>query len=265
VEYRPIRQPADWRSRSSQDWVGWVAKERLAPSIRPDEERVCRLCHGAVGLASDGQPWAYCAPCLGYRGFLDGLVPIAYSAPSGLESALHRYKDSAGFGWLAAPLASMLYHFLERHAGCIQDRFGPIDVMTVVPSHPGTRGGWDAMKVMVAVIQGRWPWPWDLDLLVRTDPATPPRGRVARLFNVAADCNVRGRRILVVDDTFTSGRTIASAAATLKLERAQTAVGLTLGRQVGVNWPPAAHLVDSLADRDLDLGRCVLERERARR
>jgi predicted amidophosphoribosyltransferase len=237
-----------------------MAAERLAPSVRPDEERVCGLCYGAVAVARDGTPYSYCAPCLEYRNWLDGLVPIAYSAPSGLESALHRYKDFRGYRWLAAPLDALLYHFLQRHSSCIQDRFGPIDVMTVVPSHPSTRGGWDAMKVMVGAIRAPWPWPWDLNLLVRTDPATPARGRISpRMFDVAAGRAVRGRQILLVDDTFTSGRTIASAANVLKSGRAATVVGLTLGRQLGVSWPPAAHLVASLADRELDLRRCVLD------
>jgi predicted amidophosphoribosyltransferase len=260
VQYRPIQRPTGWRSRSSRDWLRWMADERLAPSVQPGEERVCGLCYGAVDLAPGGEPWTYCAPCLRYRGILDGLVPIAYSAPNGLESALHRYKDFAGYRWLAAPLGSVLYHFLEQHVSCIQDRFGPIDAMTVVPSHPTTRAGWDAMKAMIGVVQEPWSRPWDLDLLARTDPATPARGRISpRLFDIAADRQVRGQRILLVDDTFTSGRTIASAAAALKFEGTQAVVGLTLGRQLGVDWPPAAHLVDSLADRDFDLGRCVLD------
>jgi hypothetical protein len=64
--------------------------------------------------------------------------------------------------------------------------------------------------------------------------------------------------MLVLDDTFTNGRAIASAAA-LKVERARVVVGSPLAVSWGANWPPAAHLVDSLADRDLELGRCVLD------
>jgi predicted amidophosphoribosyltransferase len=240
--------------------VRWVAQERLAPSVRPVEERVCGLCYGAVAIGRDGTPYAYCRPCQQYREVLDGLVPIAYSAPNGLESALHRYKDFRGYRWLATPLDALLYHFLKQHSSCIQNRFGAIDVMTVVPSHPSTRGGWDAMKALVGAIRTRWPWPWDLDLLVRTSPATPARGRInPQLFRVATGRAVRDRRVLLVDDTFTSGRTIASAASALKSEGAATVVGLTLGRQLGIDWPPASHLVASLADRELNLGRCVLD------
>jgi hypothetical protein len=37
VQYRSITRPADSRSWSSQRWVRWMAAERLAPSVRPDE------------------------------------------------------------------------------------------------------------------------------------------------------------------------------------------------------------------------------------
>ncbi|MFE0866429.1 phosphoribosyltransferase family protein [Streptomyces rochei] len=103
------------------------------------------------------------------------------------------------------------------------------------------------------------PEQWRFDLLKKntTEKARERRGQLARnLFT--ADPQVDGARILLLDDTFTTGGTMASAAFALKERGATCVVGLSFGRQLGSDWNDNKELISTLPDRDLIIGDCVV-------
>ena len=173
---------------------------------------------------------------------------------------IFRAKHTERQRWLQIPLASLLWEFLQRHLACIQHRYGPVDTFTVVPSHPTTRAGVDHLKQMHGRVRG-WPQPWDLDVLAKTraDTASDRRQAVQPdLFTVTGGRDLRGRHVVILDDTFTSGGTLASAAAALRYAGAARVVGLSLGRQVNPNRTESREFLDQLRGRDLDLSTCAL-------
>jgi hypothetical protein len=136
VTYRTISPPSGWRSwTAATQWVRWVNQESLCPSVAPRHPESCTLCYGATGYRFDGVPWNRCPQCEGYGSVIDAAVPIAYGVSDGLESLLYQFKGFGDhYGCMAAPLASVSVTFLVRHFQCIQDRYGEVEILTVVPS-----------------------------------------------------------------------------------------------------------------------------------
>jgi orotate phosphoribosyltransferase len=66
--------------------------------------------------------------------------------------------------------------------------------------------------------------------------------------------------VLVVDDTFTSGASMASLAYALRQAGAERVVAVTLGRQLNPEWhPESAPVLAEQWDKPFDLATCVLE------
>ncbi|WP_354671474.1 phosphoribosyltransferase family protein [Streptomyces sp. SRF1] len=74
----------------------------------------------------------------------------------------------------------------------------------------------------------------------------------------SATDEVRGKSVLLLDDTFTSGGTLASAAYALKCQGATRVVGLAFGRQLGYEWGDSRRIIDELPHRTLDLSQCAV-------
>jgi len=97
--------------------------------------------------------------------------------------------------------------------------------------------GYNQSEQLARALGRRWGWPV-VDLLVRTrDTATQTAlTPVARLANVAgafaARRDVAGSVLILVDDVFTTGATIAAAAQALAAAGATYIVGVTFGRAV---------------------------------
>lgn len=260
--YRNFTLPSgEWQQWDTEDWVRWSTDVGLVSPIDGGATPLCGLCYGPVANGPDGTPYRLCFQCNSYvRHDLAGLVPIAFSHRQGLEAALHRYKDFDGWRWLGHPMCSILREFLDRHEQCLVNAFGPIDLFTVVPSESTVSRGFDHMKQLVQSTSG---WdaahPWDLDLLVHLPDRTirkqhPDYGA----FLLAPGRQVGGLTIGLVDDTFTSGATLASAAAPLTSAGARV-VGITLGRQLNTNYGPSRPVIDHCSRQTFDIDRCVLE------
>lgn len=208
--------------------------------------------------------WTRCYPCGHYSG-LGGVLPISYSVDNRLESAIWRAKNERRSRWLNIPLASVLNGFLARHLACIERHWGVIDIITPVPSHSGARGGWDHMKDLLGRVR-TWPAPerWDLELLEKVDPSTADSRRrdepVSGLFKVTpAPRYVTGKKILLIDDTYTTGGTLRSAGVSLLAAGAQAPVVVTIGRQVR-NDNYGGHIIaDALSRQPLfDISQCAI-------
>jgi predicted amidophosphoribosyltransferase len=232
--YRAFAEPSrnGWTGR---DWIRWLLGQEVYAPVKPSQSEVCNTCWGPTPVGPDGTRYWNCFQC--NRGSaVAGLVPVSYSWHRGLESMIFGAKN--GQRWLNLPLVSLLYTALDRHLVCIENRFGRIDVITVLPSHTATRGGWDHMKYMHGLMTA-WPQTnWDLDLLIKVKPSNADvrRGTIdPALFQVQQTRDLRNRRVLLVDDTWTSGGSINSAAATILSAGGLPPVALTLGRQFRPN------------------------------
>jgi predicted amidophosphoribosyltransferase len=242
MSYRGFSAPEFAKhAHTTDDWMDWlIGQPDLLIPVAPMHPQACRTCHGASGYL-DGGPttWPECVNCHGYDNAVDAFIPITYSIDAGLESMLHRYKDFSGYSWLRWPLASLLHEFLDVHRGCVEaEAGGPIDVATTVPPND-PRGFQHLDQLISGVVEGdplMRMWHWDTTFLTRNaSTPLPPRGRLAPDAYLVEPFVVEGSRVLLLDDTWTSGRSAASAAAALKNAGARRVVVLTLGRQLNLS------------------------------
>jgi len=195
------------------DFCGDCERHIAAP-VAP----LCRVC----GLPLGPGPADRCRACLDHPpAFRSARACATYSAlggrPNPLRNVLHRCKyerDLAGI----APLARIL---LTRHplAG---ERY---DLVVPVPLHLERLRwrGFNQAQHLVAPLARRAAVPLDPFALERTR-ATPPqvhlhaserRRNVHGAFRVRSAASVRGRRILLFDDVYTSGATADACARAL--------------------------------------------------
>lgn len=259
MTYRNILRPAgssEWTS--TQQWVDWMHSESLAPSITPVPNDTCRLCHGATGYMYDGDPFARCPQCSGVGQAVSALIPVAYSMDSGLESMLHRYKDwGAEYRWMAMPLGSLAINFLLKHKICIEDTYGAIDTACTVP-RGNTARDFDHLAAIISSVK-TWPVQWELDLLRKVKDGRPGRGVMdGSYYAVDKNRDVAGDMVLLFDDTWTSGSSIASAAEALKDAGAATVVAFTIGRQLHAGWGSADAIIEELKNGPDQSERCVI-------
>jgi hypothetical protein len=203
------------------------------PAPRPGAPSLCAACRGP---ACPGRSRCYqCAlhsECL--PGMLpDAVVPIAYAAKGGEHARnLWTYKSGSPAGAAAASaLRALLLVFLHDHGRCAWRSAGmtaPTHV-AVVPSGRG-RSGRHPLRSLAAPYLAM-PWA-GLSLRFPDDQEVrdldPDRFKARRL---------PGARVLLLDDTWASGASAASATAALKLAGARSVAVVVLGRHVAA--PPA--------------------------
>jgi hypothetical protein len=219
----------------------------LAPRLSAPQRPGPGLCGCCRGPAARGQ--ARCYQCDLHAELLPGLlpdvvVPVAYAEKGG-EHARNLWLYKSGEQGAAAArvmLGALLMVFLRDHGPCIWRHAGmttPSHV-AVIPSGRG-RPGPHPLRALVA---GCLALPWlPLDLRARAgrEPRSPgpDRYRTTRL---------PGASVLLLDDTWTSGASAASAAAALKLAGARQVAVIVLGRHLSApgrrpaarNFSPAA-------------------------
>jgi phosphoribosylpyrophosphate synthetase len=111
---------------------------------------------------------------------------------------------------------------------------------------------------MIHKVEGM-PDHWRFDLLKKSsvDKAGQRRGKIVPNLFIASP-SVNGARVLLFDDTFTTGGTVASAAHALKQRGAVSVVALSIGRQLRADWDPSKELISALPGRELLLEDCVV-------
>ncbi|GGR48398.1 hypothetical protein GCM10010251_76640 [Streptomyces aurantiogriseus] len=127
-----------------------------------------------------------------------------------------------------------------------------------MPSHSSARGGQSHLDALIGHVRD-FASEWRSDALVKNDASKAGARRekiVPGLFT--ASPIVSGRRVLLFDDTFTTGGSMASAAYALKQAGAVSVVGLSFGRQLKADWRDSAEFVASLAGRELEIDKCVV-------
>lgn len=204
---------------------------RPVPAAGPG---VCPVCHS-------GPPPGYrvchsCALTISQVSHpIRGVVPVSlYQAPGPLWQVLRCYKDGPrpARGQLTIQVAAILGRFTARHLRCLATLLGgPPDVITSVPStrgpaRPGRHPLESAITAVTALARLHRP------LLVPGPAVTGHNQAGDGMFRVTGP--LAGERVLLIDDTFTTGARLQSAASALRGAGAAEVAALTVGRVI---WP----------------------------
>jgi hypothetical protein len=230
---------AGWRTCAGADepWrrlrSAVAAQECWLHPALPPGPGVCAACRGPAR-----PDYLRCFHCGVHaeraRGLLaDAVVPVSYALKTGqLAHDLWAYKSAlACAGPAGAALRALLLVFLRDHCGCIWRLAGggrPTH-LAVVPSVRG-RPGPHPLQALTAPV---FALPWAA-LAVQAQPDEPdPDDRDLRLDLFSAPRPLPQARVLLLDDTWTTGSRAQSAAVALKLAGAARVVVVVLGRHLG--------------------------------
>ncbi|MGO9898993.1 MAG: hypothetical protein ACLP0J_04720 [Solirubrobacteraceae bacterium] len=192
-----------------------------------------------------------CVACLNFtRGFhrcfactsvpcqIDAIVPISYSvAHEQLHHALASYKRLEGLPArrFTRDLAAILWRFLAEHEQCVAAAAGAerFDVVTTVPSTDRDRDGQHPLREIVGELVGPTRSRHER-LLRRSDTPLARRTFAPDLYEPTRP--LRGERILLIDDTWTTGANAQSAAAALRNAGAGGVAAVVIGRHLNRGW-----------------------------
>jgi predicted amidophosphoribosyltransferase len=214
------------------------------------------VCPHCFDLSAGG---THCPHCSHDAAWVDATAPISYSiGGEQLHHALVGYKRYLGTPgrYFAVGLAAVLWRHLGEHEACLARAAGvdAFDVVTTVPSSDAGRDDTHPLHRLVAdlvrPVQPRYE-----RLLRRTDAAVVAHRFSADRYRAMAD--VRGRSVLLIDDTLTTGANAQSAAAALKAAGAERVAAVVIGRYVNRTWRQNDRQLRGLAQ-PFDWERCAL-------
>lgn len=232
---------------------------RILTSVPDAGPGVCDVCRG-----SPNPGFEICYSCEQAMGQVSRpcptVVPFSlYRTQSQLWSVLRNYKDSPDPNVRARfsmQVAAFLGVALINHGDCIRGHCGDWDVITTVPSTSGKRIGPHPLVEALSRVEA---------LRQQHVPLLAP-GPVALDHNQAHDQGfvttepLTGRRVLLVDDTYTSGARVQSAASRLQLAGATVPAIVVVGRVISPEWSkPAAELWARQREVPFSFDTCALE------
>ena len=213
--------------------------DALAHELVPmpaDADDVCPMCRSWRPT-----PTALCGSCITTSGQVTHpcpmIIPISYYAtPSPLRERMHNFKEhpdphiQATDGKAVAAIAA---RYILQHRDALTERYGPWDATIAVPSthRPGP-------PRLQTVIQDNFPG--------AVGPFATPlqQGAGDMDFNQASNTgftsnqNLTGQRVLLIDDTFTTGARIQSAHHALITAGATVPIAVVVTRKIN---PSAEH------------------------
>ena len=224
-------------------------------AVRPPGPGICRICCGAI-LGHYEECWS-CRQIEERLGQpLTPITPISLAVDgTPVYTALKQYKGhhepTARRQQLR--LAGLIGIFLRHHTRCIAVE--GFDAVAAVPSLQG-RDGLHPLVTTLGLIGSLRP--------AIINALSPGTGRVARnspsmdAYLTRHDLVV-DRRILLVDDTYTTGAHLHSAAASLISAGAREIYPLVVGRRQNRAWPPSQHLAEwsALGENRWSSTRCI--------
>jgi len=235
-----------------------MASPSLGLPVPPARPGVCAICHGP---ARDGHPDCWCCRAVSDALSRHGpdvaarpvVVPAAvFRVGDPLHRVLRGYKDAPAVTarrHFAGRLRTHLADFLAAHGECIAAAGGgATDALAVVPSSgrtalalpPGRSAapGDAAARPLAGVVDTVAALAGPDRVVLRRGP-----GRTGHLaphpeaFEVCGD--VRGRRVLLLDDTWVTGARMRSAGAALVRGGAVAVTMVAAGRAIDVGARPA--------------------------
>jgi predicted amidophosphoribosyltransferase len=233
---------------------------RTYTRVLPVGPGVCNVCHGAPGEGWD-RCWS-CAQTIGQVSRpVELVVPISLTELLGqLHHVLRSYKNESYPASVRdrfrLQVSALLARFLWQHGDCIRGVAGSDwDNITIVPSSKGR--------------EGRHPFEETIRLfpflgdqyrsLLSVGTEAIDHNRASDKGYVVAE-DVEGLRVLLVDDTFTSGARAQSAASALGLAGANVVAMVPIGRVVKPDFSEeSAELLRRSREHPFDFGTCCLE------
>jgi predicted amidophosphoribosyltransferase len=191
------------------------------------------------------------------------VVPISlYALNSQLWHVLRYYKDASGRGpeLLALHVAAILARFTARHLRCVAGLLGgDPDLVTSVPStHPEQRPG--PHPVETAITRARALGPRYMPLLARG--TAPVDHKLADDDGFFVLRRLGGERVLLVDDTLTTGARLQSAASALRRGGASAVAAIVVGRVIDPEWNDNCRRIwDQARATPFSFGQCCLCRD----
>ena len=209
---------------------GRVTRERVCPAcadaVRPIGEPICKKC----GKPVRDEQAEYCRDCSRVRHYFDEGRALwlhrGQAAWSVYQFKFHNRRIYAGF--YASEMARVHGAYVRRRCVCL-----------IIPIPLGRRKrrrrGFNQAEVLAGELSGRLQVPMDAAHLVRRRDTVPQKSLdpAARRENVRGifawtGCSLEGRNVLLVDDIYTTGSTLDSAARTLKKAGAEKVYFLTI-------------------------------------
>jgi len=226
--------------------------------VPPTSQGVCDVCHGAPG-AGYRRCYSCAQTCAQVSEPVTRVVPISlYQSLGQLHLVLRGYEDSrdaTARDNFALIVAALLTRYLRRHGSCVAEAAGADwDSITSVPSskdrpvpHPLER----AIQCSLFLREQ-----FDQPLVRGTGPLGHRRASDGA-FKASRDLS--GRRILLLDDTFTTGAALESAASSLTNAWATVVAAVVVGRVINPEFGPEAAALWERATRvPFDFERCCL-------
>lgn len=261
-------QPA--RPERRDPWWAWPGLP--VPTAGPG---TCSVCHGPTGTPGSR---CWCCRHVG-RDLGTGpttVVPMALYRPGDrLHHVLRGYKDAPSPSrrhLLQVQLAAMTELFFFSHGPCLSAAIGPVDALCVVPAthrrfagsnvspdrNPDPGPGQTAEPDTWSGATPRGPWPWPPSPLSKVLSMVPSLARLSNVPLVAAPGRSaprhlsapsaayvvlgavkRDARVLLMDDTWTTGAHIRSATSVLKRAGLTVAGVVVAGRAIEPSASPA--------------------------
>jgi predicted amidophosphoribosyltransferase len=224
------------------------------PAAGPD---VCAICHG-ISLGGYARCYS-CKICIeAVSSPVIQVAPISlYAIPGQLHHVLRYYKDGAASvrPQFRTQVAAILARFLITHGDCLRQVAGDWDFITATPSSKG-RVGPHPFEEVIGIsrfLQDQYkgvlaPGPDTLTFRKASDNG----------YSVTS--SVEGSRILLVDDTYTTGARIQSAASALQLAGATVVAAVPVGRVIRPDYDEeTAAWWARVRSEPYDFDRCCLE------
>jgi hypothetical protein len=187
-------------------------------------------------------------------------VPISmYELGGQFWHSLRYYKDSPYPDVrhrFSIQIAALFGRFLKTHAACIAFAAGdPWDCIVVPPSSRARPGRHPLIQTLERISDLPTPM---CELLARTDQPVDHRGASDNVYEVTE--NVRGLSVLLVDDTWTSGARMQSAASALQIAGADVVAAVAIGRVLDPNFNDANRIqVEQLRKQRFRFDVCCLD------
>lgn len=203
-----------------------------------------------------------CARCLAdnrhHNGDLANLIIPLYYAIEGRQSArlMYGYKDPINpVRKFRTHLTLLLIDVPREHERCIEQRIGrPIDVWTAVPSTKARPG----RHPLIQTIRSAKPACPQVTLTTNPPGNDDPRATVVNRFDVAAADDIRGKHVLIIDDTWVQGGHVQSAALTLRTAGASAITVLVFERWIKPTTPLTRRFIAELDARPYDPALCPI-------
>lgn len=221
-----------------EDFTDALAAE-LTP-VAPCGPHVCPLCR-AIGPTRDG----LCELCLATSTVghpCRMVIPISYyTKPSALRDWMHHYKrgaDPEATEFARKAVAGILVGYVSEHREALIERFGEWDAVVAVPSTKH-----DAVASLQTAVEDHYPGViGQFGRPLRRGPDQLSFGHSSEQgFTAGAD--IKGSRILLIDDTFTTGARVQSAHHAIEAAGATVATTIVVSRKISELDDPMAAAV----------------------